>query len=141
MLKSIDPLLSGDLLKVLADMGHGEVIAVVDRNYPSYRYDVPVIRLDGVDASPAIAAVLSVMPLDTFVPSPITRMEIDDHPESLNEVHAEVVTVASNAEGRAAQVAGVPRSTFYELTKGVAAIVHTGETFGYSCFLLRKGVV
>lgn len=141
MLKSIDPLLSGDVLKVLADMGHGDVIAVVDRNYPSHRYGLPVIRLDGVAVAPVINAIVSVMPLDGFVSNPVSRMEIDDHPEVLNEVHQEVRDLVSSAEGRDIEVAGVPRSEFYDLTAGATAIVHTGETVGYSCFLLKKGVV
>ena len=35
MLKGLDPLLSPDLLHVLAQMGHGDQIALVDRNFPA----------------------------------------------------------------------------------------------------------
>lgn len=141
MLKSIDPLLSGDLLKCLADLGHGDELAVVDRNYPSYRHGLPVMRFDGVGIAAMTSAILSVFPLDSFVSSPIVRMEIDGDPDRLSDVHSEVHHLAAQSEGRDVVVTGIERTAFYDLVSGAAAIVHTGETEGYSCFLLRKGVV
>ena len=44
MLKGIDPLLSGDLLKLLDDMGHGDELVIADRNFPAYSTGRPVIR-------------------------------------------------------------------------------------------------
>ena len=35
MLKNLDPLLSPDLLFVLAAMGHGDELAIVDANFPA----------------------------------------------------------------------------------------------------------
>ncbi len=35
MLKHIDPLLNGKLLGLLERMGHGDVLALVDRNLPA----------------------------------------------------------------------------------------------------------
>lgn len=141
MLKSVDPLLNGDLLKILADMGHGDTLAVVDRNYPSHRYGVPVVRLDGVSLAPVLRSILTVFPLDSFVESPVERMEIDGKPDALSPVHRAAAEEASHAEGRKVSVASVARSVFYERVSSVAAIVHTGEEVGYSCFILRKGVV
>lgn len=141
MLKSIDPLLNGDLLKVLADMGHGDTLAVVDRNFPSHRYGLPVLRFDGVDLVTMVRSILTVYPLDSFVDSPVERMEIDGEPDALSVVHRGVQEVAGAAEGRDVSVAGVPRLHFYDRAATAYAFVHTGETVGYSCFLLRKGVV
>ena len=80
MLKGIDPLLSGDLLRVLDDMGHGDLLLLVDRNYPAAASGKPVIRLGEVTVLRAATAILSVLPLDTFVEHPIERMEVDDDP-------------------------------------------------------------
>ena len=35
MLKKISPLISPELLKILAEMGHGDVIAFGDANFPA----------------------------------------------------------------------------------------------------------
>ena len=43
MLIGIDPLLSGDLLRILDHMGHNDTLLVTDAHYPSYAMGVPVI--------------------------------------------------------------------------------------------------
>ena len=43
MLKNLDPLLVPPLLAALAEMGHGDVIAVVDRNFAAYSHTTRVI--------------------------------------------------------------------------------------------------
>ena len=67
MLKKLNPLLSPDMLYVLRAMGHGDELAIVDANYPAESAGPEVVRLDAVSATTALDAVLSVMPLDTFV--------------------------------------------------------------------------
>ncbi|MGO4750175.1 RbsD/FucU domain-containing protein, partial [Streptomyces sp. 2MCAF27] len=76
MLKGLDPLLTPDLLYALAQMGHGDTIALVDRNFPAHSVNDRVIRLDGTDAVSAGRAVLGLLPLDTFIPEPIARMAV-----------------------------------------------------------------
>ena len=63
MLKGIDPVLSGELLRVLDEMGHGDQLALVDRNYPAAASGRPVIRLGEVTVARALTAILSVFPL------------------------------------------------------------------------------
>ena len=48
MLKGIDPLLGPELLMALASMGHGDELAVVDRNFPAVSVARRLVRLDGV---------------------------------------------------------------------------------------------
>ena len=50
MLKGIDPLLTPELLKVLAEMGHGDEIVLADANFTaaSLGRGKPVIRLPGI---------------------------------------------------------------------------------------------
>ena len=74
MLLGIDPLLSADLLHALAAMGHGDQIVLVDANYPATR-GRRLIALPGVGLAPALAAVLSVLPCDSFVTDPACIMQ------------------------------------------------------------------
>ena len=71
MLKGVDPLLNGELLKILDEMGHGDQLLLVDRNYPAAAAGRPVVRLGEVGVERAVAAILSVFPLDSFVAHPL----------------------------------------------------------------------
>lgn len=82
MLKGLSPLLTPDLLYALAQMGHGDEIAVVDRNYPATANSRHVIRLDGTDLSAAVRTILSVLPLDTYTPDPLKAMAVVGDPEA-----------------------------------------------------------
>jgi L-fucose mutarotase len=141
MLKDIDPILTGELLLILDRMGHGDVLGLVDRNFPAYRYDAPVVDMRGSDTTTAARAILSVLPLDSFVPAPVRRMEIDGKPAEMHTVSAMLQDLASSAEGRAITLQGVERFEFYRQAERATAFVQTGETVGYSCYLLQKGVV
>ena len=68
MLKGIDPILTPEVLQALRAMGHGDVLAIVDANYPAASIGPPVLRLAGVDSVQAANAILSLLPLDEYVP-------------------------------------------------------------------------
>ncbi len=141
MLKGIDPLLSGELLRVLDDMGHGDQVALVDRNFPAYQPGRPVIRLGESGSLRALDAILSVMPLDSYVTYPIERMEVKDDPSIILPTQQEVFERAKQIEGWDFQMGVIPRMDFYQRAKGCFAVVHTLETEPYSCFILHKGVI
>ena len=141
MLKNVHPLLSGPLLSLLDRMGHGDLLGLVDRNFPAHRYGAPVIDFRGVDTGQAADALLSVFPLDSFVDEAVHRMEIDGSPDEITVATERLQQAADAAEGRPVRIASVERFAFYEMAKPVFAFVHTGETVPYSCYLLRKGVV
>lgn len=141
MLKGIDPLLSGELLRVLDDMGHGDQLALVDRNFPAYQPDRPVIRLGESGSLRALDAILSVMPLDSYVTYPIERMEVKDDPSIILPTQQQVFERAKQIEGWDFQMGVIPRMDFYQRAKGCFAVVHTLETEPYSCFILHKGVI
>ena len=110
----IDPVLNADLLYTLRAMGHGDTLAVVDANYPAtttahYTLRGEPIILDGVDAPRAIAAILSVMPIDTFVPDPVARMEVVGDPSARPEVQREVQAIVDRAFGKPLPLAGIER--------------------------------
>jgi L-fucose mutarotase len=141
VLKNIDPLLNPDLLYALAAMGHGDELAIVDRNFPAASTARRLVRFDGASTVEALRAILSVLPLDTFVLAPIIRMEVVDDPASVPDVQAEVLAVASAIEGRQLQCGSLERYAFYERSRSAFATVLTGETRPYGCVLLVKGVV
>lgn len=141
MLKNVDPLLTGPLLSLLDRMGHGDLLGVVDRNFPAHRYGAPVIDFRGVDTEAAAQAILSVFPLDGFVDEAVHRMEIDGSPDEITVATERLQAAADAAEGRHVPIASVERFAFYDMATPAFAFVHTGETVPYSCYLLRKGVV
>lgn len=146
MLIGIDPVLNADLLHALRAMGHGDVLAVVDANYPAtttahYTLRGEPIVLDGVDAPRAISAILSIMPIDTFAPDPVARMEVVGDPAARPPVQVEVQAIVDRAFGKPLPMAGIERMAFYEKAREAFAVVQTAERRHYGCFLLKKGVL
>lgn len=141
MLKGIDPLLSGDLLKILDDMGHGDQLLLVDRNYPAAASGKPVIRLGDVGVLRAAKAILSVYPLDSFIDHPLERMEVEDDPNKTTSLQNDLLQLAKEAENRDLEYGVIPRLNFYERAKNAYAVVHTLEDQPYGCFILQKGVI
>lgn len=141
MLKGIDPLLNGDLLKILDDMGHGDQLLVVDRNYPAAASGKPVIRLGEVTITRALEAILSVFPLDSFVEHPLERMVVNDDPTITTTMQDAVLELARRGAGSDLNFGLVDRLDFYDRAKGCYAVVHTLERQPYGCFILHKGVI
>src|SRR5271167_2303926 len=100
MLKNLDPLLTPDLLQVLRAMGHGDEIAIVDANYPAESAGPQVVRLDGIEATRALDAVLSVMPLDEFVPDASWRMEVVGRTKGSSRSSTSSARSSPSARGR-----------------------------------------
>ena len=141
MLIGINPILSPEILFILRSMGHGDKIALVDSNFPSNSLNKNVIRMDGLNITLALKAILSVFPLDSFVPSPIHRMEVDNAPEEINEVNKEVIDVIKQVSGDHWKVGSIERQQFYQETKKVYAVITTSERRPYCNFILTKGVL
>ncbi len=141
MLKAIDPLLTPELLYALRAMGHGDEIAIVDANYPAQSAGPDVIRLDAADATRTLEAVLSVMPLDTFVPEACWRMEVVGQPAAEQPIFAEFRDVIARREGPQFTLASLERFAFYERASECFAIIATGERRFYGNIILKKGVV
>ena len=141
MLKGLDPLLSPDLLRVLRGMGHGDDIALVDANYPAESSGRPVLRFDGHPVTAMLDAILSVMPLDTFVPDAAWCMEVVDRPDAEEPIFAEFRALIHRHEGDAFGLAKLERFAFYERARSAVAIVATGERRLYGNVILKKGVI
>jgi L-fucose mutarotase len=141
MLKGIDPLLNGDLLKILDDMGHGDQLLVVDRNYPAASSGRPIIRLGEVGVVRAITAILTVFPLDSFLEHPLERMEVENDPLRVTANQAAVLELAQKSHSTPLEFGIISRLDFYQRAKGVYAAVHCLEPEPYGCFVLHKGVI
>jgi L-fucose mutarotase len=140
MLKGIDPLLSGELLKMLDELGHGDQLVIADRNFPSFTQGSPVVRLAVDDNTRVFEAVLSVFPLDTFVDTPLERMGPQDDPTQENDKQRAALAVARRHLPGVSLVP-IPRFEFYERAKEAHAVLATLESAPYCCFILTKGVV
>jgi L-fucose mutarotase len=138
MLKHVPALLTPDLLRSLAEMGHGDRLAIVDRNYPSATSAPRVHLLPGADTAAAARAILELFPVDDVDAPAVFRIAPTGQLDAHFDAHdAEL----RRAEGRDVDVRPVERREFYELARSVYAIVQTGEARGYSCFVLTKGVL
>ena len=141
MLKGLDPLLSPDLLRVLRAMGHGDLIAIVDANYPAESAGPPVVRLDGITATAAAEAILSVMPLDEYVDQSAWCMAVVGAPEAEEPIFAEFRSAILRHEGERFHLSKLERFAFYERAASVFAVVATGERRLYGNLILKKGIV
>jgi L-fucose mutarotase len=146
MLKGLDPVLSADLLWILAAMGHGDDLALVDANHPAETIarattSGRLVRLPGLTMARAARAILSVLPLDDFEPDPVRRMQVVGDPAAIPQVQRDVQAEIDLAEGAPLPLAGIERFAFYDAARASFAVVEVGDPRPYGCFLLRKGVI
>lgn len=146
MLKGLDNRLNAEVLATLRAMGHGDVLIVADTNFPSdsvARATVTgkLLRMENLTSAEAVNAILSVLPLDTFVDDFAGRMEVVGDPTSLPPVQAEVQAEIDRAEGRSRPMIGIERFAFYDMARQSYAVIQTGERRFYGCFMFRKGVI
>ena len=145
MLININPILSPELLFTLRTMGHGDKLILADANFPADTMNKKVVRLDGVNIPDAAKAILSVLPLDSFLVSQgkpaVCRMEVDEKPQELLESHKEFIKVVKEVSGSNWKVGSIERQAFYEEAKKSFAIVTTTDARPFSCFIMTKGVI
>lgn len=141
MLHNIPPILSPDLLWTLRAMGHGDDIVIADANFPGTTLGTRCHRLDGSGATDALDAILTVLPLDSFVPAPATVMQVVGDPDAVPEVVAEFQRIVDGRADNPAPIDTLERFAFYERAKGAFAVVQTGETRLYGNIILKKGVI
>jgi L-fucose mutarotase len=146
MLKTIDPLLNADLLWVLAAMGHGDDLALVDANHPadtvaSHCIVKKPLRVSAASMAEVARAIMTVFPLDDFTDDPARRMEVVGAPAEIPPIQREVQDVVNAMQDRAVMLVGIERYAFYEAAKKSFAVVQVNDARPYGCFLFRKGVI
>ena len=146
MLRNFDNRLNADVIRCLRAMGHGDDLVIADTNFPSdstarKTLTGKLLRMDNLTAAEAIEAILTVFPLDAFVEHPVARMGITGDEQKVLPVHAEVQKVVDKAEGKSTPLGIESRFDFYERANDAYAVIVTGETRFYGCFILKKGVI
>jgi len=137
MLIGIHPLLTADLLHVLASMGHGDEIVIADANFPSASIARRLVAVPGADAPAVLAAILTVFPLDTASPPAVFAMQ----PTGRQEGTPLAVADFQRVLGTDATIGSLDRFAFYERARNAFAVVRTGELRPYGNAILVKGVV
>ena len=139
MLKNIPAIISPELLKILAEMGHGDEIVIGDGNFPAASNAKRLVRADGHGVPEILDAVLKLIPLDTYVDSPAVLMATGEgeEPPEIWAKYNEIVT-ANNGETK---ISEIERYAFYERARQAYAVIATGETAIYANIILKKGVV
>ena len=140
MLKNIPPILGPELLYALRAMGHGDEIAIVDANFPGDSSGPTLIRLDGLTATDVLEAVLTVMPLDTFVDEQAIGMEVVGDPKKREATHKDFDKIVKKHEPDM-KLTLLERFAFYDRVEGAYAIIQTGERRLYGNILLKKGII
>ena len=141
MLIGVPDALTPDLLRHLKAMGHGDVLVIADANFPAEGLARRIERLAGVTATEALRAILTLMPLDTYVDAPARTMEVVGDPDAVPEIVVEFQKVIDSTALTPAPVKAVERHAFYEIAKEAYCIVQTAERRFYGNIILSKGVV
>ncbi len=141
MLKGISPLLSPELLKILAEMGHGDELVIGDANFPAQSMNPRCVRLDGHACSPLLDAILSLLPLDTFVDAPVTLMQVVPGTLSGDPPIWKEFQRIVEAHQPGTKIMEIERFQFYDRARKAYATVATGERSLYACVILKKGVL
>jgi L-fucose mutarotase len=140
MLKGIPHILSPDLLHALQAMGHGDTITIVDGNYPGISAGPRLIRADGHSGTDLLEAILSVMPLDDFVPDPAIVMQVVGDAKQRPPIVDAYEKIVKRFEPKVA-VQSLERFEFYRRANAGYAMVQTGEQRLYGNIILKKGVI
>lgn len=139
MLKGIHPAIGPELLKVLAEMGHGDEIILADAHFPGHSFNDQVLRSDGVKITTLLDGILPLFELDSY-DDPLIMMQavegdsLDPYVES--SYRAEIEKHAPDAP----EVIRIGRFEFYDRAEKAAVVVMTGETAKYGNIILKKGV-
>lgn len=140
MLKGISPLLSPDLLAVLAAMGHGEEIVLADAHFPAHQYNQRVLRADGIRVDALLDAILPLFELDGYVSSPLVMMAAVEGDDLDPQVEAAYLEAIHRHAPDTPAIARIDRFDFYKRAEQACAVVVTGETAKYGNIILKKGV-
>jgi len=140
MLKGISPLISPELLAVMARMGHGDELVLADAHFPGESFNGRVLRADGLRIADLLAAILPLFELDAYVDHPLAMMAAvpgDKLDPKVEKAYLKSIHLTNPA---VAPIERLERFAFYERAKSAFAVVMTGETAKYGNIILKKGV-
>ena len=145
MLNGISTILTGDMLKVLCDMGHGDELVIADANFPAETYAKRLVRCSGINGAELLKAILPLLPLDSYTDRQAIVMDLTHGDKAKGMPKPEVwkdyrSIIAENCEFFS-DLEKIERFAFYERAKNAYAIFQTSEHRQYGNLLLVKGVV
>ncbi len=144
MLIGIPKIISPELLKALAEMGHGDTLVIADGNFPaeSIGKNAIVIRYDAIGVTPLLKAILELFPLDTYVQKPVSLMEVVAGDTVKTPIWEKYKTCIRQVDARGDEVVeNIERFAFYEKAKHAYLVIATSESALYANIILQKGVV
>lgn len=140
MLKGISPIISPDLLSVLARMGHGDEIILADAHFPGETFNSNVLRADGIKIPELLEAVLPLFELDSYVDAPLVMMAAVEGDTLDPSVEASYLKKIKLTNPHISATTRIDRFAFYDRAEKAFAVIMTGETAKYGNILLKKGV-
>lgn len=141
MLKNISPIISPDLLKILCEMGHGDELVISDGNFPAATNAQRMIRLDGLGVSEVLKEILKLFPLDQYVTSATSVMQVAEGDDVIPEIWDDYRKIIRESGEPFSEFEFVERFDFYERAKKAFAIIATSELALYANIILKKGVI
>ena len=145
MLNKISKILTGDMLKILSDMGHGDEIIIADANFPGETLAKRLVRVPGVDVAAVYDAIAELFPLDAaYTEHPACVMELTEGDRAKGlptpEAWADFEEIL-HRDYPEAELGKIERFAFYDRAREAYAVIQTGEERIYGNLLLKKGVV
>ena len=150
MLKGINKKLTGEMLKVLCDMGHGDVLIIADANFPAESISKnttygKVIRCSGIDGDELLKAIVDLFPLDVdyseFPACVMERTDSDIVKGMPTPIMWNNYIETLNGYYPSLDLGRIERMEFYERAKKAYVVIQTGEERQYGNLLLIKGCV
>ena len=139
MLKGIHAAISPELLKTLAEMGHGDEIILADAHFPGHASNDRVLRADGLAVATLLDAILPLFELDSYS-DPLIMMNAVEGDALDPDVEAKYMAVILRHVPGARPPGRIDRFAFYDRARSAFAVVMTGETAKYGNLILKKGV-
>ncbi|MCU0771812.1 MAG: L-fucose mutarotase [Verrucomicrobia bacterium] len=139
MLKGIAPCIGPELLKVLAEMGHGDEIVLADAHFPGHTLSARVLRADGVGIPALLEGILPLFELDSYA-VPLAMMAAVPGDQLDPAVEARYLNVIRRHAPGVKPPERMDRFAFYARVRSAFAVVMTGETAKYGNLILKKGV-
>ena len=139
MLKNIASCISPDLLKVLAEMGHGDEIVLADAHFPGHTLNARVLRADGIVITTMLEGILPLLELDSFA-DPLVMMDAVEGDELDSQLEIRYMETIRRFVPKAKPPVRIERFAFYERALKSFAVDITGMTAKYRKILLKKGI-
>ena len=140
MLKGINPIISPELLKLLAEMGHGDEIVLADAHFPGHTFcPKNVLRGDGLQIPDLLEGILPLFELDQY-DDPLIMMAAVEGDSLDPQVEADYMAAIRKSAPDAPDPKRIDRFAFYDRAEKAYACVVTGTTAKYGNIILKKGV-